>query len=188
MKIKLIYAGAYKATRSAEQFNNTTGEVETVSTKVNKFLYTLVFSTEADKQKFVNANSTESYSPLQEDGSVRHTANTLFAGLNGKGSAIVLEAVQLSDGKYVFPTSSEEDLEMQSLIAETLAGATDPAYKAQLASELAKEQRSHLADDLSAIMARKRAKNAKAQAELASFGKETSTDAKASKDAKLDVK
>jgi hypothetical protein len=188
MKTKLTYAGAYKATRNVEQFNNTTGEVETVSTKVNKFLYTLEFSTEADKQKFVAANSTESYSPLQADGTVRHTANTLFAGLNGKGSAIVLEAIELADGKFVFPTSSEEDLEMQSLIESTLAGATDPQYKAQLASELAKEQRASIADDLSSILARKRAKNAKAQAELASFGKETSTDAKASKDAKLDVK
>jgi hypothetical protein len=187
MKTKLTYAGAYKATRNVEQFNNTTGEVETVTSKVNKFLYTLEFSSDADKQKFVDANTTDTYTPLQEDGSVRYTANTLFAGLNGKGSAIVLEAIRLADGKYVFPTTSEEDLEMQSLIESTLAGATDPQYKAQLGAELAKEQRSSIADDLSSILARKRAKNAKAQAELASFGK-TSTDAKASKDAKLDVK
>jgi len=185
MKTKLIYAGAYKATRSEEIFNPTTGEVENKQFKVNKFLYNLEFSTEADKQKFVNANSTESYSPLQEDGTVRHTANVKFAGLNDKGSAIVLEAVQLADGKYVFPTSSEEDVEIQSLIETTLAGATDPQYKAQLASELAKEQRASIADDLSSILARKRAKNAKAQAELASFGKPQ--DAKASKAGKLDV-
>lgn len=187
LKIQITYKGSYKRTSVEEVINPLTEEITKLNKVTKKFLYEAEFLSEEDKNTYVSANATDTYSPLQEDGTVRLTSNHKFDGIQGEGSAVILEAVQIASGQYVIPTTSDEDLELQYLKDKALAEATDPVHKAALAKAIADAEKSELIDMSAALAARKQARLASAKKENASLT--FSTDFSSAKaDKKLDVK
>lgn len=187
LKIQITYKGSYKRTSVEEVINPLTEEITKLNKVTKKFLYEAAFLSQEDKDAYVSANATDTYSPLQEDGTVRLTSNHKFDGIQGEGSAVILEAVQIASGQYVIPTTSDEDLELQYLKDKALAEATDPVHKAALAKAIAEAEQTTLIDMTAALAQRKQARLAAQQKEQGSlqFGTDF-TPAKAG--AKLDVK
>jgi len=187
LKIQITYRGSYKRTSEVEVINPLTEEITTRDKVTKKFLYNAAFLSQEDKDAYVSANATDTYTPLQEDGSVRITSNHKFEGITGEGTSTVIEAVQIASGQYVIPTTSDEDMELQYLKDKALAEATDPAHKAALAKAIADAEQTTIIDMTAALAQRKQARLAAQQKEQSSlqFGTDFSS---AKADKKLDVK
>lgn len=187
LKIQSTYLGPYPRTSQVEVINPLTEEITTVTKTITKFLYSLAFLSEEDKQAFISSNEENGYTPLQEDGSVLHRSNKKFEGASNKGDDTIITAVLTKSGKYVIPTSSVEELELRALQQQTLDNAQDPVHKAQVAKALATEEVEVLKDLRLQLQEQKQARLARAKKENASLTFSTQfSSAKADK--KLDVK
>jgi len=171
-----------------EEVINPVTEVITKFPKVTKkFLYEVSFLSEEDKNAYVGANSSDTYTPLQEDGSVKISSNYKFDGIQGPGSTVILETVLTKSGTYVLPTTSDEDLEVQFIKDRALANATDPAHKGALAKAIAEAEQTEIIDMTAVLAQRKQARLAAQLKESASLQFGSFAEAKASAK-KLDVK
>jgi hypothetical protein len=187
LKIQITYTGSYKRTSVEEVINPVTEVITKLNKVTKKFLYEAAFLSQEDKDAYVSANATDTYTPLQEDGSVRVTSNVKFDGIQGEGSTAILEAVLTKSGQYVIPTTSDEDVELQFLKDKALANATDPAHKAALAKAIAEAEQTEIIDMTAVLAQRKQARLAAQNKESASLEFGSFADAKASSK-KLDVK
>ena len=169
LTIQVTYSGSYKRTTEVEVMNPLTEEITTRDKVTKKFLYHAAFLSQEDKDAYVSANATDTYTPLQEDGSVRITSNHKFEGITAEGTSTVIEAVQIASGQYVIPTTSDEDMELQYLKDKALAEATDPAHKAALAKAIAEAEQTAIIDMSAMLAQRKQARLASAKKENASL-------------------
>jgi hypothetical protein len=187
MKLHLTLTGSYLRTIQVKVINPHTEEITEQPKQTMKFIYAVQFLSEEDKNEYVKANSSDTYSPLQADGTVTLMVNHKYPGIKGEGSTLVIDAVQTKSGQYIIPSSSEEDLELIYLREKEIANALSPSHKLALSNAFATSQDAAITAQAEELEKRKQARLAQ-QAEEAKAFTFSSDFSSAKADKKLDVK
>lgn len=182
------YLGVYISNTEKKSFNPETGEETSSTVSRTKYRYSLEFMTPEMQNAFIESNSSNNYTPLQADGSIVVQQNNMLpGGIPEEGHVCLAKLAITKDGKVILLTKDELDIHFEAERSRKVESISSPTLRDKTAEQLAssiKEEDLEARDLKKELIAKRDAANA---ALLVAF-KAKPKDAKASKDAKLDVK